>query len=284
MSKREAQDDKKLSRRQRREKIAEKASTKGLTREDVYKKPPLAVLYDKMNPGDYTIRQDFYHSLFIFAFIFIIFACIITMSITNIVRDSSLHESKLTIPASSFVSGQEGTVFALLDGYGFIDISYDEDGDIVAWGTSDMVQEYKDSFYEKNVKAITDKIEGDFTESGIESIQISDDYKTLTINTYRDMTYTSSAFSKMVESKDVSNIIDKLYEWCGMRNDGEAMTTRFVNVMDMTDGSTGTQYWQSNAHNASQMVAELEKEEKASLDAETEDGKAADETTNEARR
>lgn len=241
-------------------------STKGLTREDVYKKPPLAQLYDKMNPGDYTIRQDFYHSLFIFAFIFLIFACLIVMGLANYFKVTGNHEDQLIIPDSSFVSGQESTVTDILLGYGFTDISYNDNGDIVAWGSADMVQQYKDSFYDKRVKPAREKMRADMTSNSIESIKTSDDYRTLTICTYRDMTYSSSAFSRMVEQEDVAIIIETMYEWCGIRNDGEKMTTRFVNVMNLTDGTDGTQYWETQAATPAQMVAQLEREEKAKLE------------------
>lgn len=242
-----------------------KVSTKGLSREDVYKKPPLAQLYDKLNPGDYTIRQDFYHSLFIFAFIAIIIICISVMGISTHIKESNMRSSHVTIPATAFVSGQESNITDQLSGSGFVDVGFDENGNIIAYGTPNMTQQYKDSFYEKHIKPLSSILTGDLTQYGIESIEVSDDGKTMTIRTYRDLTVTSVELGSTVESKDISKLISEYSTWCGVRNNGEPMKVNFVNIMDLTDGTNGTQYWSSTRPTGAQMVADLEEEEKKAL-------------------
>lgn len=229
-------------------------------RDSIYTKPILARLYDKMNPGDYTIRQDFHHSLFLFAFIVIIVVCIGAIWIGNDLKSEHEHESTLTIPATSFISGQESTIVDMLDGYGFIDTYLDENGNIVTFGTAEMVQAYKDSYKEKNVDSIISSFSDDRADLGVESISLSDDAKTLTIKTYRDLSASAEDMSALMTTDEMNKMISVLSNWCGLRNGGAALTTMFVNVFDTTDGTGGTQYWSSTRPNGDQMVADLEKQ------------------------
>lgn len=240
---------------------AEKEAAKTLSREEVYKKPPLARLYDRFNPGDYTMRQDLRHTIFLFAFIVIVLALVMVIWIGGSNKYAYERSATLTIPATSFVRGQEDTIYKMLDGYGFKDMQENETGDIVAFGTPDMVQAYQDSYKEKNVANAEKKMREDMTDKGIESISVSDDYKVLTVKTYRDTAQSSASLSQIVQDDDVNDIIQTLYTFCRMRNNGEEMTTRFVNVFDVSDNTEGTEYFTSTRPNGYQMVADIESDE-----------------------
>lgn len=252
----------KKNRERNREKRAEIAasSKQKYSREELYKKNFLAKFYDKINPGDYTIRQDFYHTLFLFSFLVIVVILIGVIWIGNGINHDKMHESRLVIPASSFVQGQEQTVTNMLDGYGFQDIQKDADGNIIGFGTQDMVDAYKASYKEKTVDAVLELLPNDRTDLGIESISFDDDGQVLTINTYRNLVQDLDTFKKIAEDDDISRIISVLSSWCGMEGDG-TMTTRFVNVFDTTNGTSGTQYYESDKSLPDQMLADLEQEQ-----------------------
>lgn len=233
-----------------------------LTREDVYHKPILAQLYDKMNPGDYTIRQDFYHSLFIFSFLVIVVACLVTMNLASGFRHDYDRSAKLIIPSTTFVASQESTVRNTLSDYGFVDMELDENGNLVAYGNPDIVQQYKDSFYEKNVADLDKKItsETGIGYDSVESIEVTDDYKTMTIKTYRNVTENEAALQLFLSNDDIKKAIQSYSDWCLMRNEGGTpLTIKFVNVLDTTDGSGGTQYYETSEPTASKILAEYEK-------------------------
>lgn len=229
-------------------------------RDQIYQKPFLARLYDKMNPGDYTMKQDFHHVLFLFSFIVIVvvLVCLIWTGTTR--NYEKERESQLVIPSTAFVKGQETVIYDMLDGYGFKDIQIGRNGEIIAYGTADMVQAYKDSYKEKNVDKLIASLGDDRTEYGIESIALADDARTLTIRTYRDLSQNTDDFSEFIEKGDVNKLISTFSTWCGLRNNGEDMTTVFVNVFDTSDDTNGTQYYSSTRPNGDQMLADMEKE------------------------
>ena len=242
----------------KRKQATQNKKKKDLTREDVYTKPIFARLYDKMNPGDYTIRQDFYHSLFLFIIFVLIVCSIFAISLGITMKENSKREAELTIPSASFVSGQENNIYELLNEYGFVDTQINSNGDIIAYGTQEMVEAYKDSYYKKNVDDIIYLIESnDFTEYGIEDIDISDDYKTLTISTYLYATNDLDLL-KSILTDDISDMIRILFIWCGMVNNGEPMTTEFVNVFDTTDGTKGTTYYTTQRSSAGGIIGDIE--------------------------
>lgn len=247
-------------------------------RETIYQKPFLARLYDKMNPGDYTMKQDFHHVLFLFSFIVIVLVLLCAIWIGNTNNYEKEREAQLVIPSMTFVKGQETNIYDMLDGYGFKDIQLSENGDIIAYGTNDMVQAYKDSYKEKNVNAVIDSFAEDRTEQGIESIELSDDAKTLTVRTYRNLAQNTEDFATFVKNSDINDIVFVLSTWCGLRNDGEAMTTVFKNVFDTTEGTDGTIYYTSTRPNGDQMLADMEKAaSEAAQDDETNEEQASSE-------
>lgn len=229
-------------------------------REQIYQKPFLARLYDKVNPGDYTMKQDFHHVIFLFSFIVIVLVLICVIWVGNTNNYERDREAQLTIPATSFVKGQETNIYDLLDGYGFKDIQVGGNGSIVAYGTTEMVQAYKDSYKKKNVDKVLSSLDDDRTEQGIDSIMLSDDARTLTVRTYRDLSNSTDDFSTFIKGGDIAKIVSTLSTWCGLRNDGEPLTTVFVNVFDMTSGTDGTEYYSSTRPNVDQMLADMEKE------------------------
>lgn len=252
-----------------------------LTREDVYKKPPLAKLYDKFNPGDYTMRQDFYHTVFLFSFIVVVIGLIIAINWGMATNYEKEREAQLTIPAASFVKGQESNISDMLHGYGFKDIGITENGDVIAFGTTDMVKAYKDSYKEKNVDSILESFNDDMSADGIESMSLSDDGRTLTIGTYRNMAENPDDLDSLVATDKMNKVISVLSNWCGLRNDGEKLTTVFVNVFDTTSGTNGTKYWESTKATGDQMVAEREQEISEAQTEENEQAESGEDATGE---
>lgn len=223
------------------------------------KKPFLARVYDKVLPGEYTYKQDVMHMTILFFALVIIVACVFSVFWFSNEAEKKSIESSLTIPASGFLTSQQSTVVETLTNYGFKNISQDSDGNILAYGTSEMVQAYKQSYKDRSV-AQADKLieEGDYGSNGIVEIEYSADARTLTITTTTEVTANSETFSNSIDNEEMNTIISIYSTWCGMRNNGELMTTKFVYGLTASDMVEGEVYYTTTASSGSKMVAELE--------------------------
>lgn len=223
-------------------------------------KPPLARAYDKMMPGEYTRKQDFKHALFLFVLIAILMCSICVIACSQVHKAKYATSDKLVIPNCDFVYGQESTVISMLEGYGFKNVQEDDSGNILGYGTPEMVNAYQDSFYDKNMKRAEELRAQDHTGLGIVSINVSNDSKTVTINTIMDYN-SSSAFSSISDDPELQEIVRAYAIWGRMVNDGDPVTFKFVNVMNLSDGANGTQYYESQEPTLSRMQASMEKAE-----------------------
>lgn len=226
-------------------------------RERVYKKPPLAKIYDRLLPGDYTMSQDRKHALCIFIIIAVILGLVTTITWFNLEKEKYSISDTLLIPEASYVMSQEQTVINMLDGYGFKNITMTDDG-ISANGTPEMVKAYEDSYYEKNIAALAEMLENDFAELGVDFVDVSDDCKTMTIATAFDYSNAPDELKEIIVGTDIDKLIQGYAVWCRMINNGEPLTIKFLSAFDTSEGYDGTEYYTSTRANGDSIIADLE--------------------------
>lgn len=241
----------------------ENAKTERLSPEErakYYKKPPLARLWDKFLPGDYTMRQDRNHALVIFVVIALILLLTVAALWINLDKASYSESAVLVIPNSTYSKGGEENVVKMLENYGYNNISINYDT-ITAKGTPEKVKAYQDSFYEKNVKSAVDSIKnGDFAEYGVEKITLSDDFKTLSFYTPLYLNVNADSMSSVVTADEINKIITSIHSWCAMINNNEPLTVSF-RIMSLRATDEEEEYFSTTSSaNGSQIVAAVEKE------------------------
>ena len=243
------------ARRQRKEELEARIEAKEA---QMVKKPSFVRLYDKLFPGEYTRKQDLKHMIGVFIVILIVMAAIAFTFYNITEREKQAVSTKILIPATSFVDGQEKNVVGMLEGYGFRNIDVDENGNIIAYGTPQMVEDYKNSYKEDILEPVKKTMLEDLSAYGILAISVTDDGKTLTIKTMDDFAATDSIMMRAVVGNDkVNRIIYVCSNWCQLRNDGERMTVN----MELA-GSTDP-YYTSTPLNGDAMIAEIEAKERA---------------------
>lgn len=221
------------------------------------KKVFLLRFYERMFPGDYTEEQDRKHLLGMCGLCLLLAAVIGICCFVNAKNNEYSVSARLVIPASSFVTGQEGTVTQMLAGYGFKDMQSDDDGNIVSYGTPEMVEAYKNSYEERSLKLARQKIDAADFGGGVAAISVDDDAKNMTVTTYWDVTENSTFLSAALTDKNVQDIIDTYSIWCQMRNDGEKMTISFA------DSESGNVYFTTQQTTANSIIADKEAAERA---------------------
>lgn len=227
-------------------------------RERVYKKPPLAKIYDKLLPGDYTMSQDRNHALCIFIIIAVILGLVTTITWFNLEKEKYSVSDTLLIPEASYVMSQEQTVANMLDGYGFKNITMTEDG-ISAHGTPEMVKAYEDSYYDKNIAPLAEMLaNSDFAELGVDFVDVSDDCKTMIIATAFDYTNAPDELKQIIVGTDIDKLIQGYAVWCRMINEGEPMTIKFLSAFDISEGYDETEYYTSTRTNGDSIIADME--------------------------
>ena len=234
--------------------------------EKAYRKPSLARLYDKLLPGDYTRKQDLNHILIILAVICLIVGGVAFVMHLHAKKDEASVAASITIPASSFVPGQEDNVVATMTSYGFKDITQDENGNYICYGTEEMVQAYKDSYQGNILAPVKETMLKDHSSYCIEAISLSSDAKTLTIKTTEDLTEMSQLANYAFANEEINRIIYVCSNWCQILNDGEKMTLNLEFVGE------DTPYYTCTPESGTAVVAELEAAERAEQKAAQEDG------------
>ena len=231
-----------------------KARKEAKKEEEVYIKPFFAKVYDALRPGSYTPKEDGAHASIVFAILIAAFLVILGCCFVMLNAQQKTMEASLLIPSTSYAKGQEATVIDALEGNGFKQVSIEENGDIIAHGSSDMVSQYKESYRKRNVEKLSALLSNDYTSCGVSGVELSEDRKTLTITTFFKEA-NSALISPVVVDSAISDIIEGYGIWCRMVNDGEPMTIKFVDAVD------GKEYYSSQRQNGDMIVADLEKDE-----------------------
>lgn len=242
--------------------------------EEAYVKPFLARVFDAVKPGEYSEEEDLTHVRLIWGILAVAALIVVVCCFIIVQANQKSVEATLLIPSTSYARGQEQTVKESLEGNGFKDIQFEEDGDVIAHGTSDMVSQYKESYRKRNVEKLSKLLDEDYTSCGVADVSLSDDRKTLTIETYFGQA-DSTLIKEIVVNSDISQLIEGYGVWCRMVNDGEPMTIKFVEF------SKHVPYYESQKQNGDMIVSDLEKKEsdESAENANTENGNAENKNT-----
>lgn len=229
-------------------------------RERRRKKPLFAGLWDAMNPkraDSYTFEQDLRHSALMFCLLMLLVCIIGWTGWTAWGHYSKMHEAKILVPAASFTSDQADSVKKDLTDQGFTDVSYVEGTGVYAYGSTSMVDQYRESFKEKVFQKALDGVKLSYIEYGILKLELSDDDTSLKITTLTD-SKDSGVISYMTQNNGVQTIIDSAAQWCAMNGDGKKLHVSFVTV---DDSGTEHEYLSDDVESASRLVSNLEKAE-----------------------
>ena len=228
-----------------------------------FRKPSLVRLYDRLFPGEYTRKQDLNHIVIMLAVICLIVGGIAIVIHLNTKKEESSVAASITIPSTSFVPGQEDNVVSTMAGYGFKDITRDEEGNYICYGTEEMVQAYKDSYRDDILAPVKESMLDSHRSYGIEAISLSADGRILTIKTTEDLTKMSTLANYAFANQEIDRIIYVCSNWCQIANDGEKLTLNLEFVGESEP------YYTCTPMNGGAVVAELEAAERAAANGET---------------
>lgn len=260
------------------ERYAEKARVRKRRREErksmPRKRPMFARLFNWVLPGDYSPQDDRRH---------VIIVSVVLIALVGLLAGSAFKWSSyisyqtsdmILIPSTSFIETQTDSVTEELEKQGFKDIEKDESGNIIGYGTPEMVDAYKQSYKEKNFDDVRDAIvSSDFSTYGIERMELSSDWKTLTLTTYTNDDSSALIDYMLTSNSAVQDYVNELATWCQLYYDGQELTISFVSVDDKS-------YLTREIKSVSELVSSLEAEENEQNQADSEK-QSDDDSSNE---
>lgn len=250
------------------ERYAERAQVRKRRREErksmPRKRPMFARLFNWVLPGDYSPQDDKRHVIIVSVLIIALVGLLASSAFKWSSYISYQTSDMILIPSTSFIETQTDSVTEELEKQGFKDIEKDESGNIIGHGTPEMVDAYKQSYKEKNFDDVRDAIvSSDFSAYGIERMELSSDWKTLTLTTYTDDNSSALIDYMLTSNSAVQEYVNELATWCQLYYDGQELTISFVSVEDKA-------YLTREIRSVSELISSLEADEneKSQIDSE----------------
>lgn len=190
-------------------------------------KPFSAKVFDRFLPAradmPYTCEQNMKHAVIVRAFTAIIIGVLGFCGWRIYDFYSYKTSSELLIPSTIYSPAQKATVKAEIEKQGFTGVTQDDDG-THAHGTPKMVQAYKDSYRETVVKPALDTLDDVKNHSSVKnliSIYVSDDCKSISVNTELTSATSTGLNKILTDSSDIEKAINSIASWNLMNGSGK---------------------------------------------------------------
>lgn len=190
-------------------------------------KPFSAKVFDRFLPAradmPYTHEQNMKHAVIVRAFTAIIIGVLGFCGWRIYDFYSYKTSSELLIPSTIYSPAQKATVKAEIEKQGFTGVTQDDDG-THAHGTPKMVQAYKDSYRETVVKPALDTLDDVKNHSSVKnliSIYVSDDCKSISVNTELTSATSTGLNKILTDSSDIERAINSIASWNLMNGSGK---------------------------------------------------------------
>ena len=190
-------------------------------------KPFSAKVFDRFLPAradmPYTREQNMKHAVIVRAFTAIIIGVLGFCGWRIYDFYSYKTSSELLIPSTIYSPAQKATVKAEIEKQGFTGVTQDDDG-THAHGTPKMVQAYKDSYRETVVKPALDTLDDVKNHSSVKnliSIYVSDDCKSISVNTELTSATSIGLNKILTDSSDIEKAINSIASWNLMNGSGK---------------------------------------------------------------
>lgn len=190
-------------------------------------KPFSAKVFDRFLPAradmPYTHEQNMKHAVIVRAFTAIIIGVLGFCGWRIYDFYSYKTSSELLIPSTIYSPAQKATVKAEIEKQGFTGVTQDDDG-THAHGTPKMVQAYKDSYRETVVKPALDTLDDVKNHSSVKnliSIYVSDDCKSISVNTELTSATSTGLNKILTDSSDIEKAINSIASWNLMNGSGK---------------------------------------------------------------
>lgn len=197
--------------------------------------PWYAKVWNWFLPGTYD-GSDAGRVRGIVAGVIVVAVLLIGFTAYNLFQARVLRNEAIVVADGVFASGQEQNIIEDFESQGFHDVAYEEGLGVVAHGTADMVEQYRESFGSQYLDEATETLSGAHDGIGIVSFIHSEDWGTISITTYTNDVDVDLFQYMLTSEPDVTNALDEWIAWGVMRN-GKAIRVEFL------DG-TGSRYFE----------------------------------------
>ena len=232
-------------------------------------KPFSAKVFDKFIPAlpdePYTLEQNKQHAVIVRIFTVIIVGvlCFCGWRIYDFYAYKTSGE--LLIPATTYTPAQKAVVKKEIEKQGFKVTKQTKKG-TYAHGTPSMVEAYKKSYKKKILDPAIDKLNDVKEHSSVKnlnSIYVSNDYKSISINTDLNVAISTELNKLLTDSADVERAINTVASWNIMNGTDKTHISFWclkvdknanINTDDSDDNSNSDDYDDEDVENAAKNV------------------------------
>lgn len=163
---------------------------------------------------------------------------------------SSRH--RLVVADGVFATGQDVNIMEDLTSQGFSDASLEEGLGVVAYGTEEMVSQYRESFGSQHLDEATEILTRNHDDIGMVIAGHSESWDVISVTTFTDEVDLDLFQFIFTENPEVTNALEEWIAW-GVMNNGDAITVR------MLDG-TGSRYFEADGISSVSDIIEAAKD------------------------
>lgn len=156
----------------------------------------------------------------------------------NLFLAPSAYNTRIVVADGVFATGQEGNIIGDFESQGFQRASYEEGLGVVAYGTQEMVNQYRESFGSQHLDAATDVLAATHDDVGIASVNHSEGWDEILIATFTDEVDVDLFQFVLTSDANVANALDEWIAWGTMMNGNPVR----VSMLD----ATGSRYFEAD--------------------------------------
>lgn len=188
-------------------------------------------------PGTYR-REDEKRNRGIVVGTAVLVVVLLAVIVYNLFFTPSAYNTRIVVADGVFATGQEANIIGDFESQGFQRAAYEEGLGVVAYGTQDMVEQYRESFGSQHLDAATDVLTASHDDIGIASVNHSEGWDEILVATFTNEVDIDLFQFILTNDSNVANALDEWIAWGTMMNGNPVK----VSMLD----ATGSRYFEAD--------------------------------------
>ena len=199
--------------------------------------PWYAKVWNWFLPGTYR-QEDRRRNRNIVISVICFMTAMILIIVYNVFLSPMANRTKIIVADGVFASGQEQNIINDFESQGFRDAAYEDGLGVVAYGTDDMVAQYRESFGKQYLDEATEILTQPHDGIGVITVVHSEGWDTISVSTYTEEVDIDLFQYIFTNDQDFTNALEEWIAWGTMQN-GKPVT---ISMLD----ATGSRYFEAD--------------------------------------
>lgn len=213
---------------------------RGRAERQAYSRPRVpwyAKVWNWFMPGTYRASDERRNATVVIG-ICVVAAALIGLIAYNLVLRPVAGNAKIVVADGVYATGQESNIIENFESQGFHDVAVEDGLGVVAYGTPEMVAQYRESFGSQYLDEATEVLGAQYEDVGIAAVSHSEGWDTISITTYTNEVDVDLFQFILTKNQDVTNALEEWIAWGTMQNAAPVS-------VEMLDG-TGSRYFKAD--------------------------------------